>query len=209
MATKKAPARKPATKRKRTARKPAAAAKLKPEPHWLNKGQVAKGLGISVQAFDKWGVEPVAQRHKFGEAFYALRDIVEFCERRAAERERKKYERYVSTDPGDSPAEILLAKEKAELRWTEERAEGQRLRNAELRRELAPVEMLTWALSDLASQMAPLLTPIPGEIKRRIPKITNSELHVMREIIANALNLVAEVRLDFDAYEPDGEQAGD
>lgn len=190
-------------------RKPAArkTAEFKIQPGWLPKNQMAKALGISVQAFDKWDVEPVAKHGR--EVFFAVLDVVRFREQRAADIERRKWERYVGTDPGDNPEAILLAKEKAELRLTEERAETQRLKNAELRRELAPVEMLTWALGDLASQVVPLLTPIPGEIKRRIPKVTNAELHMMREVIANALNLVAEVRLDFDAYEPESEPGSD
>lgn len=193
-------------------RKPAARKQPKPpefkvQAGWLPKNQMAKALGISVQAFDKWDVEPVAKHGR--EVFFSVLDVVRFREQRAADAERRKWQRYVGTDPGDSPEAIQLATVKAELRLTEERAETQRLKNAELRRELAPVEMLTWALGDLASQVVPLLTPIPGEIKRRIPKVTNAELHMMREVIANALNLVAEVRLDFDAYEPESEPGSD
>jgi hypothetical protein len=29
------------------------------QPGWLNKSRMAASLGISVQAFDKWGVQPV------------------------------------------------------------------------------------------------------------------------------------------------------
>lgn len=193
-----------------------AAAKRKPKPRTRQKvippesmtqTQAAEFCRVSVRQFQKYGLEPVGRKGRC--AYYSRDQLIDWIEKRA---QRKGYEAGLrdgkATVPEDA-ADLQRARDQAELKWTEERAEGQRLRNAELRRELAPVEMLTWALSDLASQITPLLTPIPGEIKRRIPKITNSELHVMREVIANALNLVAEVRLDFDAYEPDGEQAGD
>lgn len=171
----------------------------KKQPGWLSQSEMARSCGVSVQAFTQWGVQPVAKIGRY--AYYTAADVLK---NRIAKRE-SQLQPQLERDDGD----VVAARARAELKWTEERAEYQRLKNAELRRELAPVGLLTWALSDLASQVTPLLTPIPGEIKRRIPKITNAELHVMREVIANALNLVAEVRLDFDAYEPDGESPGD
>lgn len=45
------------------------------QPYWLNKKRMAESLGISVQAFDKWGVEPV---QKIGrESFYDVRSVVD------------------------------------------------------------------------------------------------------------------------------------
>lgn len=168
-------------------------------PGELHQTQAAALLGVSVRQFQKYQIEPAARRGRY--AYYALPDLLAYAEERAR---RKGYEAGLRDGRApESVAELLDAKERAELRLTEERAEYQRLRNAELRRELAPVEILTWALSDLASQIVPILNAIPGDIKRRNPKITAAELHLMREAIAGALNLVAEVRLDFEAYEPD------
>lgn len=45
------------------------------QPHWLNKSRMATSLGISTQAFDKWGVEPVARIGR--EAFYDVRSVLE------------------------------------------------------------------------------------------------------------------------------------
>lgn len=45
------------------------------QPGWLNKSEMAKSLGISPQAFEKWGVEPVARIGR--EAFYRVQDVVQ------------------------------------------------------------------------------------------------------------------------------------
>lgn len=170
-------------------------------PPELTQMQAARLLGVSVRAFQAYQIEPAARRGRH--VYYALPALLAY----AVERARRNGYKDGLRD-GKAPenaAELIDAKERAELRLTEERAEYQRLRNAELRRELAPVETLTWALSDLASQIVPIISSIPGDIKRRNPKITNSELHVMREVIAGALNLVAEVRLNFDEYDDQDE----
>lgn len=158
---------------------------------------MAASIGISVQAFVKWGVEPHAKigRH----TFYRVDDVLR--NRLAHQAAKLQKDQSPVTD-----AELMRARDQAELELTRERAEFQRLKNAELRRELAPVEMLTWALSDLASQIVPIINTIPNEIRRRNTKITNTELYTMREVIANALNLCAEVRIDFRQYDDQAEQ---
>lgn len=165
----------------------------------LTQMQAAALLGVSVRQFQTYSIEPAAKRGRY--TYYALAALVAFAVERAR---RKGYEAGLrEAKTPENAAELLAAKDLAELRLTEERAEGQRLKNAELRRELVPVELLTWALSDLASQIVPLLTSIPGDMKRRSPKLTNADIHVMRDVIANALNLVAELKLDLDGYEPE------
>lgn len=170
-------------------------------PPELTQMQAAALLGVSVRQFQAYQIEPAARRGRY--AYYALPALVAYAEERAR---RKGYEAGLRDGKvPENAAELQAAQQAAELRLTEERAEYQRLKNAEQRRELAPVEMLTWALSDLASQIVPILNSIPGDIKRRNPRTTNAELHLMREAIAGALNLVAEVRLDFDAYDDQDE----
>ncbi len=45
------------------------------QPFWLNKKSMADSLGISTQAFDKWGVEPIAKIGR--EAFYDAKSVLE------------------------------------------------------------------------------------------------------------------------------------
>jgi phage terminase Nu1 subunit (DNA packaging protein) len=180
--------------KKKTAAKPAPAERFEVQRHWLNKREMAAALGISVQAFDRWGVKPVAQRHRFGEAFYSVRDVLD----NRLELERKKHERAAANlDASD----LLLEKERAELEWTQERAEGQRLKNAALRRELAPVSMVQWAISQAGSQIAAVLGTLKGKVKRAQPSLSNAALHEIEQIAVECQNTAADVRLDWDDFD--------
>lgn len=44
---------------------------------WVNKKTMAASLGISVQAFGKWGVLPVARVGR--ESFFTVEDVVAYC----------------------------------------------------------------------------------------------------------------------------------
>ena len=193
MAAKKKTTKKRPTKKKVVA-KPAAAGQFTVERHWLNKSEMATALGISVQAFDKWGVKPVAQRHQFGEAFYAVRDVLD----NRLEWQRKKLE-----PPAQDldAAGLILEKEHAELEWTQARAEGQRLKNAAMKRELAPVAMVQWAISQAGSQIAAVLGTIKGRLKRTQPNLTNAALHEIEQIAVEVQNVAADVRLDWNDFD--------
>jgi len=187
---------------KKTVAKPAATEKFKVEPGWLNKKQMAKQLKISVQAFDKWEVQPVARRHKYGEAFYSVGDVMEFVDKRAREQERRKLEKLLPTDAdGLDVGQIFIEKEKAELTWTRERAEGQRLKNAQMRRELAPVEMVVWALGSVAGQVTAILGTLPAKLKRSQPKLSADEINIVKSEIVKAQNACAkEVEIAWDDF---------
>src|SRR5690606_24771294 len=117
----------------------------KKEAHWLNKSDTAKSLGISVQAFDKWGVEPVAKIGR--ENFYTLRSVVD---NRLANHKQKHAS---TTDPEDYEAQ--------RTRLTKEQADQLEMKNAVMRREQAPVELLQWALDELSQRIAAILGAIP------------------------------------------------
>lgn len=205
MAKKKKVAKKKAAKKK-AVRKPATAEDFKVEPHWLNKSQMAKALRISVQAFDKWEVQPVARRHKFGEAFYSVGDVVAFAEERARTQERKRWEKYVSDDlslEDFNPVEVNARTMLAELRLTEAKAEGQELRNQVAQRMQAPVEMVTWALSQIGAQISAALDPLASKIKHRVPHLTTAEVHLIKEEVAKCKNTAAEAKIDWDEYDPE------
>lgn len=91
-----------------------------PEPYWLNKSQMAASLGISVQAFDKWGVKPVA---KIGRSVYF--DCRSVLDLKLAELEAKQQ----SSQPGDDDMgfDPLLKhkREQEEYLLTKERRIGQ------------------------------------------------------------------------------------
>lgn len=45
------------------------------KPEWLNKSRMADSLGITTQAFDKWGVTPIAKIGR--ESFYDVRSVLD------------------------------------------------------------------------------------------------------------------------------------
>ena len=50
------------------------------EPHWLNKKQMAAARRITPQAFDQWGVKPVAKVGR--ETFFEVADVVQAARQR-------------------------------------------------------------------------------------------------------------------------------
>jgi len=165
-------------------------------------------MGVSVQAFDQYGIQPVAKRHKYGEAFYTIRQIVDNRVQRAVEHERQQMERDLARRMPDDGETLLVEQAKADLAHRREQAEWQKLKNEQLRRELAPVQALTWALGNLAAQVAAILEPLPGKIKRRLPKLNKADLQAIQRELVKAQNACAEMKLDFDEFDS-GESSSD
>jgi len=181
---------------------PAGPVEIDVRPGWLNKKQMAASLGISVQAFDQYGIEPVAKRHKFGESFFTAEAVVAYKVRRAVEAERERMEREHAKRAPTDVAEMMIEQQRAELELTQERAETQRIKNLQMRRELAPVDGISAALGQLASRIGAVLDPLPGKIRRRQPKLTNADVETIRHECVKAMNLAAELEIDWDALEP-------
>lgn len=194
--------------RKKPLRTPQTPDSFSVEPGWINKKTAAKSMGISVQAFDQYGIQPVAKRHKYGEAFYTLRQIVDNRVRRAVEEERAQLERDLARRLPSDAEDLIVEQAKADLAFKREQGETQRLKNEQLRRELAPVQALTLTLANLAAQIAAILEPLPGKIKRRLPKLNKTDLQVIQREIVKAQNTCAELKLDFDELDA-SEQNGD
>lgn len=175
------------------------APKPKRLPHWLNKKQMAASLGISVQAFDQWGVEPAARIGR--EAFYSVDDVLDNRLKRQQERLRSEY---VPKDAAFDPVEA----DRERMLLTREQRIGQGLKNAQLRRELAPVSVIDWALSKVGGQIAAILESVPLKVKRLLPRLTATEIeHIKREVV-KAQNAAARVTVDLDEYY-DRDSSGD
>jgi phage terminase Nu1 subunit (DNA packaging protein) len=57
------------------------------------------------------------------------------------------------------------------------------------------VETLTWALSDLGSQISAILETIPAKLKRSVPTLTYTDLEIVRKEIIKTQNAAARVQL--------------
>ncbi|HAH8706937.1 TPA: hypothetical protein HIP81_002880 [Escherichia coli] len=76
----------------------------------LNKSDMASSIGISVQAFDKWGVPPVERRGR--EVFYDVKTVLEI------DRERRQQNQKSSGGENDLEERLLQAR----VNLTEEQA---------------------------------------------------------------------------------------
>lgn len=178
--------------------------KVTKEPFWLNRKQMAEACGISVQAFEKWGVKPVAKLGR--ETFYLVEDVIE---NRVARSEQR-------SNPGGFEDQVKVAHQ-AELDYeklllTREQRVGQELKNAQTRRELAPVQVIDWALSKVGGQIAAVLESIPLKLKKLCPRLSASEIEAVKREVVKAQNAAARVTVDLDDYyerDPAGDQPGD
>lgn len=156
------------------------------QPHWLNKSDMAASLGISVQAFDKWGVRPAARIGR--EALFDVRSVLD---NRLAQAARK----YQPTGDGvegiDPHADKKLLQET--LRLTAERADAQQLSNEVKRRRLVPVDFAVFALARVAAQLGSLLDTITPGLQRRHPDIDPRLVESLQRDLATARNTAAQL----------------
>lgn len=155
---------------------------MEPKPYWLNKSQMAASLDISVQAFDKWKVEPVARKGR--ENFYDVRTVLD---NRLAREAEKRDEVLVTADP---LAEARLLEERIGL--TAAQRIAQEKRNAVKDKELVPVDFMTFAFSKLAARIGSVLDTVALTIKRKHPEIDARHIEAIQREVALARNIAAE-----------------
>lgn len=162
--------------------------KQEKQDHWLNQNQVARSIGISARAFSDWKVKPVAKIGR--EVFYTMEDILSNRLERQAENLKPDYD-----DLNDSELE------RERIRLTRAQAENLELKNEIARSEVAPIELLTHAVSNGATQIAAILGSAPLSIKRQIPRLTATEIETIRREIVKAQNAAARIEINFDDFE--------
>ncbi|MEW4951480.1 MULTISPECIES: terminase small subunit [Pseudomonas] len=151
------------------------------QPFWLNKKRMAESLGISVQAFDKWGVEPVAKIGR--ESFYDVRSVVD------NRLQHQSGKQQLGGDDIDPLAEAKLLQER--LRLTREQADAQAMRNEVKRRNLVPAEFMTFAISRLVNLIGSTLDTVHTKVKRKHPDIEPRHLEAVQREVAVTRNEAA------------------
>jgi len=96
--------------------------------------------------------------------------------------------------------DLDLATERARL--AREQADKIAMQNAQSRRELAPVVMMTEVLAKAGTRAASILEAIPGQVRRRLPSMPATEIQVIEREIAKARNLCAAISLNDLDEEP-------
>lgn len=172
----------------------------KPQPGWLNKQDMASSCGVSLTAFDKWGIEPVA---KIGRNTYFR--VVDVLDNRKA--------RWSATLAMKQAAEVApmpatLEAEKEKMLLIREQRIGQELKNAQTRREVAPVQVIEWTLSKVGAQISANLEAIPSKLKKLHPSLPARAIEDVKREIVKAQNVAARVTVDLDEYyerDPEGD----
>lgn len=149
--------------------------------HLLNKKTMAKSCGVSVSAFDKWGVEPA--RREGREAFY---DVASVLRNRLLNAQLRQAE----PEPVDADDEELL---KARIRLTNAQADMQELKTKRKNGKVIDTEFIIWALSRLAGEISSILDGLPLTMDRAYPNMPDNQLERLRKEIAKASNRAAGV----------------
>jgi phage terminase Nu1 subunit (DNA packaging protein) len=87
-----------------------------------------------------------------------------------------------------------LARERARL--AKESADRVAMQNAEKRRELVPIELLTDALASVARQLATRLDTIVPTLRKRVPDLSHDALQLIETTLAEGRALAAGVTLE-------------
>lgn len=159
------------------------------KPEWITQEKMAAHCKMSISGFRKWQVEPAGKNGR--QVFYRFSDVLKNRLTNLESRLTKSA----------STGEISRAERVAKLRLIEAQAEGQEIRNAQLRRELAPVAVIEWTLGKVGSQIAAILDSIPMQLKKRNSKLTASNIELIKREIIKTQNIAAQVQVDYDEYD--------
>lgn len=142
-----------------------------------------------MQAFEKWGVEPVAKIGR--ETFYRANDVLQ----NRLDRQAEKYEKEQPTEKSD------IDFFKARARLIKEQADAQELKNQIMREEVAPVTTLRDALARVCEQVNSILEAIPLKVKNRVPALKAKDVEIIKREIVKAQNAASHSDIDFDDIE--------
>lgn len=151
------------------------------EPHWLNKSRMAASLGISVQAFDKWGVQPIAKIGR--DNFYDVKSVL-------ANRLKHQGAKDQPVDDNGDPLDPLIEYKQAQqkLRLTTEQADAQAMRNQVKAKKLVPVDFNVFALGKVFSAMGSALDTVHVKVKRKCPDLEVRHVEAVQHVIAVTRN---------------------
>lgn len=135
---------------------------------------MSASLGISVQAFKKWGVQPVARVGK--SLYYTMADVL-----------RNRLDHELAKLKPEEP-EDLQGFDYERYRLTKAQAEHQELKNAVMKKELAPVDLQSFVLSKLASEVSGILDSIPLDHKRKHPEASTLQIENLKRSISKAMS---------------------
>jgi len=77
-------------------------------------------------------------------------------------------------------------------------AVAQEMKNQVSQRQLAPLQLLEFAIAKWSEQAKSLLISIPLKVKKRLPKLKASEIEIIKREIVKVQNAISRIQLDWD-----------
>jgi phage terminase Nu1 subunit (DNA packaging protein) len=151
----------------------------------INKSTLVASLGISSQAFDKWGVEPREKRGR--ENFYSIHDVVQNrIDNSFLNLSKPGVKKPSKSTSIDQPNEDLLRVEKLS-----EEVRSLKLKNDILEARSIPVEVATEVLVGIISEQVAILETIPLLVKRHNPEMPSHAIEQIQRDISKVSNIAA------------------
>ena len=163
-------------------------------PVLIDRDTVAALLGVTDRTLSRYAARdddplaPCRPASRGRPALYQPREVMEWVLRQEARRQ--------SDAPASLDGDADYDREKARL--TRAQADNAELKNAQLRRELARVELLQFAAAEAGSQIAAVLGTVKGRVKRAMPSLSNSALHELEQIVVECQNRAADIQIDWN-----------
>ncbi len=142
---------------------------------YLNKKDMAASLGISVQAFDKWRVEPTEKRGR--ETFYDVRSVLN---NRLLYRDESRNE----SDDDGLDEDIKFERH----RLLKAQADEQERENAREEALLVDTAFCTFVLTKITGEVASILDTIPLGYQRKFPGLDKRQVDYLKNEIIKARN---------------------
>jgi len=141
--------------------------------HLLATDDAIRSCGVSKRTFETWNV-PVTFKY-MGRNYYAVKEILG------------------AVKALSESSELAVRKLEVDVKVQELKAEQMELKLSKDRAEVVPVTLLGEILTEVASQMAPMLEPIHIRVKQRHPSLPASAVDQIKLEVVKAMNLLAEV----------------
>lgn len=151
----------------------------KVQPGWLNKKSMADSLGISVQAYDKWGVQPIARVGR--SVYYTVQSVVQ----NRLENEASKRQ------PEPDPTDLGSGYDYERYRLTKAQADAQEHKNEIAQQQAVPVEFATYALAKISAEACGILDSAPLDLKRKHPEFSTVQIENIKRSIAKSSSAIA------------------
>ncbi len=153
---------------------------------------MAKSIGLSVQAFDKWGIDPVAKVGR--QVFFSVDDVIDFVVARAEKKNGgnnnllgKSFEEAMAmTDMDYLQRAELLKVEKVALE-----TQRMKLQNAVLEGRSIPAWAVTEVLSKILARTGEIFDSLALKIQRKHPNIDKRVVELVKNEVIKAQNEAA------------------